>query len=78
MSGSFANESVSTLKEKYLEMAKTQGYQAAVNQLHQDLWEMEKECFDTPEGYRADLWKTLNEMRIFSRELWDSNLNAHA
>jgi hypothetical protein len=76
MSGSFANEPVSTLKEKYLEMAKTQGYQAAVNQLHHDLWEMEKECFDSPEGYRPNLWKTLNEMRIFSRELWDSNLSS--
>ena len=59
-------------KEKYLEIAKAEGLQNAVNQLHHDLWEIEKECFDTPNGYEPELWKTLNEMRIFSRELWDS------
>lgn len=76
MSGSFKDIPVTTLKSKYLEMAKTEGMQAAVNQLHHDLWEMEKECFDSPEGYQPNLWKTLNEMRIFSRELWDTNLNS--
>jgi len=76
MSGSISNEPVDLMKAKYLEMAKSQGYQAAVNQLHQDLWEMEKECFDSPEGYRPNLWKNLNEMRLFSRELWDLNLNS--
>jgi hypothetical protein len=61
-------------KEKYLEMAKSQGLQNAVNQLHHDLWEIEKECFDTPDGYQPEIWKHLNEMRIFSRELWDLKL----
>lgn len=64
-----------SLKDKYIELAKTSGYQKAVNQLHLDLWDMEKECFDSPEGYQADLWKNLNEMRIFSRELWDAKLD---
>lgn len=76
MSGSFTNESIAVMKEKYREIAKTQGLQAAVNQLHHDLWEMEKECFDSPEGYQPNLWKNLNEMRLFSRELWDSNLHS--
>lgn len=76
MSGSFTNEPVQMMKAKYLEIAKTQGLQAAVNQLHHDLWEMEKECFDSPEGYQPVLWKNLNEMRLFSRELWDTNLNS--
>jgi len=62
-------------KEKYLEMAKNQGLQTAVNQLHHDLWVVEKEVFDTPEGFQADLWKHLNEMRLFSRELWDLKLS---
>jgi hypothetical protein len=61
-------------KEKYLEVAKTQGIQIAVNQLHHDLWKLEQECFDTPEGYQADVWKRLNELRLFSRELWDLKL----
>ena len=71
MSATFATESVSVMKAKYLELAKTQGTQAAINQLHHDLWDMEKECFDSPEGYQPVLWKNLNEMRLFSRELWD-------
>jgi hypothetical protein len=75
MGATFTNEPVQMMKAKYLEMAKTQGLQAAVNQLHHDLWEMEKECFDSPEGYQPVLWKNLNEMRIFSRELWDINLS---
>ena len=58
-------------RNKYIQMAKSTGFQNAVNQLHQDLWEIEKECFDTPVGYRPEVWKTLNDMRIFSRELWD-------
>jgi hypothetical protein len=57
MGATFTNEPVQMMKAKYLEMAKTQGLQAAVNQLHHDLWEMEKECFDSPEGYQPVLWK---------------------
>jgi hypothetical protein len=62
-------------KDTYREIARTEGLEAAVNRLHHDLWTLEQECFDTPEGYRADLWKKLNELRIFSRELWDEKLN---
>jgi hypothetical protein len=61
-------------KEKYLELVKTQGLQNAVNQLHHDLWEIEKECFETPEGFQPEMWKKLNELRLFSRELWDMKL----
>ncbi len=57
----------------YLELAKTAGFQQAVTQLHEHLWAIEKECFDTPVGYQPEVWKTLNEMRLFSRELWDLN-----
>ena len=63
-------------KEKYIQLAHAHGLQTAVNQLHHDLWEIEKECFDTPNGYQPELWKILNEMRIFSRELWDLKLGA--
>ncbi len=61
-------------KQKYLDMVQTNGLQTTVNQLHQDLWTLEQECFDTPEGFQADLWKQLNELRLFSRELWDLKL----
>lgn len=61
-------------KEKYLELVKTDGLQNAVNQLHHDLWQLEQNCFDSPDGYQPELWKQLNELRLFSRELWDLKL----
>ncbi|MBC7395887.1 MAG: hypothetical protein H7333_00465 [Bdellovibrionales bacterium] len=61
-------------KEKYLQLAKTDGIENAVNQLHHDLWQLEQNCFDGPDGYQSDLWKQLNELRLFSRELWDLKL----
>ena len=67
-------EQTEFLKEKYLDLAKTEGLQNAVNQLHHDLWSLEQECFDSPDGYQPTVWKTLNEMRLFSRELWDLKL----
>jgi len=63
-------------KDTYRELARTQGIEFAVNQLHHDLWSLEQECFDTPEGYRPEVWKKLNELRIFSRELWDLKLSS--
>jgi hypothetical protein len=63
------------LKDKYLQMAQKEGLQNAVNQLHHDLWSLEQDCFDSPEGYQPEVWKILNEMRIFSRELWDLKLS---
>jgi hypothetical protein len=62
-------------RQTYLDLAKAQGIERAVNQLHQDLWQVELVVFDTPEGFQAGMWDTLNEMRIFSRELWDLNLD---
>lgn len=62
-------------KERYYQHAKNHGLQDAVNKLHHDLWEVEQECFDTPNGYQPDMWRTLNEMRLFSRELWDLKLS---
>jgi hypothetical protein len=61
-------------KEKYLQIAEESSPQVAVNQLHQDLWSLEQECFDSPNGYQPELWKQLNELRLFSRELWDLKL----
>ncbi len=62
-------------KDDYLSIAKTQSVQEAVNQLHKDLWEIETECFETQSGYDPNLWKQLNELRLFSRELWDLKLS---
>jgi hypothetical protein len=69
-------EQTEFLKEKYLQLAQAEGLQNAVNQLHHDLWNLEQICFDSPDGYQPEVWKTLNEMRIFSRELWDLKLSS--
>lgn len=61
-------------KQKYLDLVKSEGLQIAVNTLHHDLWLLEQECFDSPDGYQADMWQHLNELRLFSRELWDLKL----
>ena len=67
-------DEINFTKEKYLELARTKSPEVAVNQLHHDLWELEQLCFDTPEGYQPEIWKKLNEFRLFSRELWDLKL----
>jgi hypothetical protein len=61
-------------REKYLSVARSSGLNAAVTQLHQDLWELEYQCFENPNGFNPSQWKVLNHMRIFSRELWDLKL----
>ena len=61
-------------KEKYIAIAAAQGAQIAVNELHHDLWVMEQDCFDSPDGYQPEIWMRLNELRLFSRELWDLKL----
>lgn len=57
--------------EHYLTIAKNKSYREAIHQLHQDLWKLEQKCFDGDDGYQPELWKKLNEMRLFSRDLWD-------
>lgn len=61
-------------REKYLSIARTTGLEAAVTKLHHDLWELEYQCFENPNGFNPGQWKILNRMRIFSREMWDLKL----
>jgi hypothetical protein len=58
-------------KEKYLKIAKTQNFEAALTQLHLDTNAWEIEAFEGEKGYQPDLWKALEEVRSFSRSLWD-------
>jgi len=61
-------------KEKYYKILETDGISAAVNALHLELWEIEFECFEGPNGYSPELFEKLKEYRNFSLELWDKKL----
>lgn len=58
-------------REKYLKILRTNGYSAALTQLHLDKNEMEIETFEGQEGYQREMWNYLQEVRDFSLELWD-------
>ncbi len=58
-------------REKYIRIAKTQGLSAAVTALHKEMGAVEYETFEGKDGYQPKLWEELEEIRTFSRELWD-------
>lgn len=62
-------------KEKYLSILKREGATAALTQLHMDTIKWEIEAFEGAKGYQPDLWSALEEVRVFSRELWDLGIN---
>ena len=61
-------------REKYLAILKKDGLHAAITALHEDARELEFATFEGQEGYQPELWKQLEEVRSFSRELWDNVL----
>lgn len=58
-------------QEKYLAILKAQGVDAAVSELHRDMWALEDATFEGVEGFQEKLWNVLTEYRKFSSELWD-------
>lgn len=61
-------------REKYIQIMKSQGIEAAVTALHVDKNQFEIETFEGQDGYQREMWDYLEEVRKFSRELWDINL----
>jgi hypothetical protein len=61
-------------RAKYLEIAKSEGLAAALTALHRDSERMEFETFEGRDGYQAELYAYLEEVRTFSRELWRQSL----
>ena len=61
-------------KEKYIQMARTEGLNAALTRLQRDteLWEWD--TFEGEAGWKPDQWEALREVRSFSRELWELGL----
>ncbi len=58
-------------KDKYLQIAQTQGVPEALTQLHHRMIQWELEAFEGEKGYQPQLWKELEQFREFSRELWE-------
>lgn len=58
-------------KEKYLRILKSDGVSAALTALHKDTIGWEYEAFEGKKGYQPDMWADIEEVRNFSRELWE-------
>lgn len=58
-------------KEKYLQIARTQGANAAITALHRDTERLEYQTFEGEAGYQPEMFRDLNGIRAFSRELWE-------
>ena len=69
-----ADQIVKLERVKYLDILKSEGLPAALTALHRDSERMEFETFEGRDGYRADLYAYLEEVRAFSRELWRVSL----
>jgi len=58
-------------KQKYLTILEAEGLSAALTALHRDTDGLELESFEGREGYQPQMFKDLNDVRVFSRSLWD-------
>ena len=58
-------------REKYLEIARTEGLPAAITTLHLDSEKLERETFEGQEGWQPALYEYSKQVREFSRELWN-------
>jgi hypothetical protein len=59
-------------RDKYFKILKSQGLHAALTELHREYGGLEFESFEGEKGYQPQMWRGLDELRAFSRELWDS------
>lgn len=57
-------------REKYIGIMRSQGVNAALTVLHEDVEKWEVDTFEGVEGYQSEMWNDLLEIREFSRELW--------
>jgi hypothetical protein len=58
-------------RDYYLNLVQEKGISAAITALHSDTREIEHESFEGTKGYQPDLIAYLEEVRTFSRELWN-------
>ncbi len=63
-------------KDKYFRIQRSEGLSAAITALHEDTEVLEVETFEGRSGWQPELFEYLKEVREFSRELWDIQLNS--
>jgi hypothetical protein len=66
--------SLSFEKEKYIKIMQNEGITQALTALHHDTDRWEYQSFEGPEGYQPQLIQALDDVREFSRELWQMAL----
>jgi len=66
-------------KQKFLQIAKTQGASSAITALHRELGGqsgMEFQAFEGQKGWQPEAWEDIKAVREFSRELWAIDLDS--
>jgi hypothetical protein len=61
-------------KQKYIRILQAQGVSAALTALHRDTTGWEYEAFEGEKGWQPEMWKDIEDVRTFSRELWEMGL----
>jgi hypothetical protein len=61
-------------KEKYIQIIRTEGLNAALTRLHRDSEHWEWDTFEGEGGWKPQQWEAMREVRNFSRELWEIGL----
>ena len=57
-------------RQKYLNLLKTEGYPKALTVLHKDMEAVEYQSFEGDMKHEDELHARHDEMRAFSRQLW--------
>ena len=65
-------------KEKYHQIVRSEGLNAALTRLYRDTEHWEWDTFEGEKGYQPQQWEVLRDVRAFARELWDSSLSGSA
>ena len=58
-------------REKYLQIMRSRGLSSAITELHLDTEQWELTAFEGEAGFQPEIWKALESVRDFSRELWN-------
>lgn len=58
-------------KEKYRQIARNEGVNAALTRLYRDTERWEWDTFEGEKGYQPEQWEEVNDVRAFARELWN-------
>jgi hypothetical protein len=62
-------------REKYIHIMRSEGVGAALTALHLDTERWEVETFEGDKGWQPEMFKDLEGVREFSRELWEMSLH---